>query len=266
MAEKICKIFNDINFRWSKGNVDIFYNKELHDYYELYLFINGNTEFINTHTRRKLEPYQLVIIPAGEYHQFSVVDDIPNYERSVFHFNQELFSENNLKEAFHGKDSISLSPDHRIVQNFFYLRECMDKISNRDYEPLLKAVLTDIIIQIKQFAQTESSATDNLRKTAVDIMDYINTQYCEHITLEAIAKHFFLSVSTICHIFRQAYNISIKHYILQKRLNSAALALSKGENPQQVCANYGFSNYSAFYRAFVKRFGVSPSKYNKNTN
>lgn len=32
---------------------------------------------------------------------------------------------------------------------------------------------------------------------------------------------------------------------------------------QEVCAEYGFANYSTFYRAYVKYFGVSPSKTEK---
>jgi AraC-like DNA-binding protein len=38
-------------------------------------------------------------------------------------------------------------------------------------------------------------------------------------------------------------------------------AILSGQDISVVASSYGFSDYSTFYRAFVKEYGVSPKKY-----
>lgn len=49
-------------------------------------------------------------------------------------------------------------------------------------------------------------------------------------------------------------------YILIKRLFAARERILAGESVYTAAANCGFQDYSAFYRAYVARFQVSPSK------
>ncbi|MBQ7797484.1 MAG: helix-turn-helix transcriptional regulator, partial [Lachnospiraceae bacterium] len=83
----------------------------------------------------------------------------------------------------------------------------------------------------------------------------------EALDPNTLSEKFHFSVSSICHIFKEDFGISIKKCILQKRINAAHMALQRGERPEAVCAAYGFSNYSTFYRAYKNHVGVPPSKY-----
>jgi AraC-like DNA-binding protein len=52
--------------------------------------------------------------------------------------------------------------------------------------------------------------------------------------------------------------ISLHQYIIKKRLALSRDALVNGKKPSEVFKEYGFSDYSVFYRAFVKEYGMSP--------
>ena len=54
---------------------------------------------------------------------------------------------------------------------------------------------------------------------------------------------------------------SLHKYIVRKRLSYIKDSVINGESASKAAEKYGFSDYSVFYRAFVKEYGVSPQKY-----
>ncbi len=247
-----------INFKYAVGKVDI-YGRVFHDFYEIYLFLGGRCEFINDDTRLELKENMLVIIPPGEYHQYITLGDMSLYERCVICVYPEFLGESVLEAALSGKSILTLPADHRIVTNFKYLAQCAHTLDEGDFAHILKGVGTDVIFLIKnhEISEVQPGA---LRPTSLSLMSLINERYKEDIDLNMLSEQLHFSVSQLSHVFREDYGISIKKYILQKRMNGAHLALQSGKGAEEVCSEYGFSNYSTFYRAYVKYFGVSPSK------
>ena len=76
-----------------------------------------------------------------------------------------------------------------------------------------------------------------------------------------LARKFYVSSSTLSHLFKQKMGISIYHYVTQRRLISAKNLISKGMALEQVATRVGFSDYSAFYRVFRQEYGISPRQY-----
>ena len=90
---------------------------------------------------------------------------------------------------------------------------------------------------------------------------YIETNYAQRITVSEMAHRFFVSESTISHLFKQKMGVSIYHYVTQRRLISAKNLISEGLALEQVGTKVGFVDYSAFYRAFKQEYGISPRQY-----
>ncbi len=182
------------------------------------------------------------------------------YERCVLNIRADFLGDAVLSEVLQNKELITLTPDNRIVQNFIHLKNSMTRTSKKDFEYVLGAVATDIVFLIKQsktFVQNEALRIFN--PISLKIMDYINEHYSSNITLRDIAEHFFLSVSSVSHIFKDNFGVSIKKYIIEKRMNEIRICLQNGEKPQAVSNDFGFSNYSTFYRSYCKHFGIPPS-------
>lgn len=93
------------------------------------------------------------------------------------------------------------------------------------------------------------------------VMAYIEDHLQEKITLEEIARQFYVSVSTITNLFRQKMGTSFHRCVTQRRLIAAKSRISAGENLEDVSRAVGFSDYSSFYRAFKKEYGITPRQY-----
>ena len=95
---------------------------------------------------------------------------------------------------------------------------------------------------------------------------YIEQHYAEHITVSDLARKFYVSESSISHLFKQKLGVSIYRYVTQRRLISAKNLIAEGITLEQVAVQVGFADYSAFYRAFKQEYGISPRQYrNKMT-
>lgn len=92
---------------------------------------------------------------------------------------------------------------------------------------------------------------------------YIDKHLEEKIPLADIAKYTSRSKSSFCHLFEEKMNISPKQYILKKKFALASKMISEGVSPTVAAERVGYENYSNFYRMYLKHFGVSPTKKNK---
>ncbi len=259
--KRIVKEYKNISLRYTRGKIDIFPNKQFHSYYEIYLFLGGKSEFLNDHIKKPLEPYNLVIIPPGEYHCFRVDEEFNSYERCVLNIHTDFLNEDILKDAFCNKELLALTLNHRIVQNLLYLRDSAVNSKSNDFEYILSAIATDIVFLIKQSSERlKIKTSDSLNPVSIQIINYINENYKANIEIADIANYTSFSPSSVSHIFKKDFGVSLKKYITEKRMNEMYIHLKKGEKPLTVANNFGFLNYSTFYRSFKSYFGKSPSK------
>lgn len=93
------------------------------------------------------------------------------------------------------------------------------------------------------------------------IMAFIEENYAKGITIGELAKHFFVSSSTVSHLFKQKLGVSFYRYVTQRRLIAAKTLIEKGKLLEDVAEESGFPDYSGFYRAFRQEYGISPRQY-----
>lgn len=93
------------------------------------------------------------------------------------------------------------------------------------------------------------------------ITDYIENNLPDKITLEKTAELFRISKSSISQIFRKELGTSFYAYVTRRRLLMAKSLIAQGVRMEQVGKQVGFTEYSAFYRAFRKEFGITPKEY-----
>ena len=96
-----------------------------------------------------------------------------------------------------------------------------------------------------------------------EVVNYIEANLAEKITLSDAAKRFWVSESTISQTFRQKMDVSFHHFITQRRLIAAKSMILEGMSMDEVSARVGFADYSTFYRAFKQEYGISPRQYRK---
>jgi len=93
------------------------------------------------------------------------------------------------------------------------------------------------------------------------LMAYVEKHYAETVTIGDLAKQFFVSSSTVSHLFKEKMGVSFYRYVTQRRLIAAKALIAKGNLLETVAAETGFQDYSGFYRAFKQEYGISPRQY-----
>ena len=92
------------------------------------------------------------------------------------------------------------------------------------------------------------------------ICEYINENLTGELSLEKIARAFFVSKFYLCRAFKGYVGSSIHSYIVAKRISLAKSLIDSGESASAVAYKVGFGDYSAFYRAYVKHVGAAPTE------
>ena len=89
---------------------------------------------------------------------------------------------------------------------------------------------------------------------------YISENLTEDLSLEKIAKSFFISKFYLCRAFKSYVGSSLHNFIVAKRVALAKRLIDSGEVASSVAYKVGFGDYSTFYRAYVKHIGKAPTE------
>ena len=97
-------------------------------------------------------------------------------------------------------------------------------------------------------------------------LGFIEENLTESIKTEDIAEALFCSKSTIEKLFRYFGGITIRDYVMRRRMSKAAAEIRN--NPRvsflDLGVKYGYGSNEAFTRAFTQVWHITPSQYRKN--
>ncbi len=266
-------LFDDI---YIKHAIDDFaddseYTMHIHGDCEIYFFVSGDVEYLVEDSRYPLRGESLMLMRPAELHKPKLLTT-NSYERFTVNFPMSFIHKIDpdglLLGAFMnrplGKNNYYASDeiDTGLVRKLF---EEMCTASETDYETRLTVVthiymLLDIINRSFAKKKTDEFQPKNL---AEKIILYIEDHMFDELSVPKLAGHFHLSASQFSRIFKQATGAAPWEYITKKRLVAANEKIRSGITAQKACDACGFSDYSAFYRAYTKHFGCSPTNTNR---
>ena len=262
--------FSDIRFthtRDERPDSDAF-KMHTHDECEICFFYSGKAVFHIEGSQYPLQSGDILIMRPAESHYIRVDSSQP-YERAVLHFSPQLVEqidpERALLKPFYDReaghmnrfrDSDFSDPDHLVYLRNFQKPSTAQRLQiTTSLFPLLNDLYKIFLCRDEE--QIDAGNNDT---TAGRMIRYINRHLHDPLDLNRICERFFISRSQLCRIFKQATGTSVRDYITVKRLIEARDYLRGGMSAQKVATNCGFNDYSAFYRAYCKRFGVSPQQ------
>ena len=96
------------------------------------------------------------------------------------------------------------------------------------------------------------------------MMDFVQANCKEHLTLEDIAQSASISVRECTRCFRRCIDLSPIEYVVQCRVRLAArLLLETGKSMLEISEESGFSSASYFGKVFRQSMGCTPKEYRK---
>lgn len=263
--------FVDTHMDISYGDVPV--NLHSHNYYELvYVLSNSGTQYLVGTKRYLLQHGDIILVPPGIGHKPLFPTELAEpYKRIVLWVSTEFI------EGLRQLVKYEIPKDFR--ENIYLLRTAGTPFEHLgDYlkaglkEAQEKKVGWEIFLYgntmqfFTVFYRALYHTKNHPAKTEKpelldDVVNYIETHLGEKITLEDTASRFFVSKSTIGQIFQKKMHVSFYHYVTQRRLIAAKSMILEEPNLDILSEKIGFSDYSTFYRAFKKEFGISPREY-----
>lgn len=129
------------------------------------------------------------------------------------------------------------------------------------FAPLAESILVRMLYDAVRIGGAAETA--QIDPPLAKILSYIDAHLCEPLSLDVVACAAMLSKSSLCHLFVDRMKISPKQYILKKKLALARARIAEGMPPTEAALSVGYEEYSSFYRAYKKHFGVDPSSEKK---
>ena len=258
----------------SHGDIMLFYKldttipeklniRHCHDRYEILYVVDGKGKCVVEGREFIIHPRSVMIVRPFAYHTLMLESGV-NYERYVLQFSiSSLMGESAklLESMFpEDEDSVSdfiiknISPDAAAIFERF---EVSPSLSDSHRLSYLRMLVSQLVIMLT-ISSDETSEYDR-DELGAKVIRYLNNNIEKNMSLDHLARRFFVSKYYLCRAFKKHNGISVHGYINQKRIMYAKQLIEAGETASVAAYKVGFGDYSAFYRAYVKILGKSPT-------
>lgn len=233
-----------------------------HDTYEILYVAEGKGRYIVEGVEYSMRPGTLIIVPPLAYH-FVDVSRESAYERFVVNFSASALAEaaEKLLPSLCAEERGGFYSAGAMRTSFLSAFERFDLAASLTEEKrtaYLQMLLSEIIVLLSSV--DPERAEEDSAEIGARVIRYLNENFERNMSLDRIAKHFFVSKYYLCRAFKWYNGISIHGYLTQKRVMRAKQLIEEGETASGAAYRVGFGDYSAFYRAYVKLTGASPVK------
>ncbi len=238
-------------------------NRHCHDTYEILYVLDGEGRFMIEGTSFDIKPGTLLVIRPFEYHSLRLVENSV-YERYVIHFSDNyLVSDalellNSILDGVEGSGKVysagSLSPKIRSVFERFDTAEELPESGKSIY---VKTLLSELMVFLSVSGGEQIAV--NEAELGARVIHYLNENISRDVSLDTLARRFFVSKYYLCRAFKKHNGVSVHGYINHKRVMYAKQLIEQGETASGAAYKVGFGDYSAFYRAYVKIIGKAPT-------
>ncbi len=252
--------FQYANFAKTPENLD---KQHCHDEYEILYVTEGKGKYVIEGAEYPIRPRTVLFAPPFSYHSIKLEQNVP-YERYVLQFSvsditpetQAFLSTFNKSldgvGCYYAADALSPA-----IMPLFERFDYADNLPERERIEYIR-LLTSEIVLLMSVATRESIPRDE-GELGARVIKYLNEHIERDLSLDKLAKHFFVSKYYLCRAFKKHNGISVHGYINQKRVMYAKQLIEAGETASGAAYRVGFGDYSAFYRAYVKLLGKSPT-------
>lgn len=233
------------------------FKKHMHDFYELIFFVHGDVDYMIESKSKKLVSNDIILIPAGLLH-YGVANIEVEYERYVLKFPLRLINDTLAKEI---QDFTCFSGNYPALKELFIkLDNIYNNYSDEHKYILMVNTLSEILINM----QNKSKVSDELigvyhNPVVSKVIAYINENIKKNITLTDICNDLNFSRAHISNEFSRVMKIPVMTYIRYKKIIAAYQKILEGNvKINEVAYEYGFEEYSTFYRNYIKIIGKPP--------
>ncbi|MBU3113279.1 AraC family transcriptional regulator [Clostridium lacusfryxellense] len=268
---EIDKNINYQHIQTKKPYVDF----HLHEGCEIYFLISGDVNYFVENTIFPIKFGDLIITNNNEVHK-PAFNSAVIYERITIEFDYNLakafnYSDYDLLSCFFNREKgqqnkISLTEKEiSDLLDLFHRYEYLKQTTTNGINILKLNCFIELLVYINVlFTKTKVTANPMcIHKKLIPILDYIDKNLCEDLSLEVLEKNFFISRFYLSKLFKKHTGSTLHEYIIYKRIALSKKLLINGCTVTEACNQSGFNDYSNFLKIFKKTVGILPGRYSK---
>ena len=239
-----------------------------HDFHKVIIFLSGKAAYHIEGKSYYLKPWDILLVNRHAIHKPEIDFSVP-YERFVLWIRDDIKSTDLLrcfqKAIDRSYNLIRLDSDtQEKLKQLLYELEAALKDEKFGSDLLGSALFAQFMVYVnrifleKQYIyDTRSYSSDSQIE---ELLRYINHNLTEDLSIETLARKYYLSKYHMMRKFKEETGYTIHNYIISKRLLLARTKISEGTPILKAAQLSGFSDYTTFSRAYKKQFGTAPSQ------
>lgn len=178
-------------------------------------------------------------------------------------FYQQLDRRSLPAYAQRNRDSLYLLPaDRPDIRNLFRSVLPFFEAEVKPSEELLRLKMAEgVYVLLNTDKSLYASLFDFTDPWKIDLMDFMEQNYMDDLSLEEMASYTGRSLSTFKRDFRKYSELTPQRWIIRRRLEAACELLRTSQlKVSEVCGKVGFKNLSHFSKIYKERYGVAPTE------
>ena len=246
-----------------------------HEFDKLVLLLSGRVDYALESIVYTLRPWDILLVRHHTIHKALVDKSVP-YERIILYLDRKYFDrlmpQARLFACFDRADERAeylLSPDDEQRAQLGEVLAGIEKsLHAADFgaQAMCDSYLVQLLVLLGRLsANTEAvlSGEGQYDEKIAAVLSYISENLTEGLSVDELAESVHVSRYHFMRLFKAQTGTSVHAYVRQRRLMHAAHLIREGMSAARAAEESGFSDYSAFHRAFTAAFGVSPGKLKK---
>lgn len=232
-----------------------------HDFFEVVVYLAGEIRYV-VENRSVMPSWRgsVLICPPGAEHT-AVLLRQGIYDRYVFYLSPALAEHAALFSVSLGETfcyGLSEEETETLAARLSELEAILQKEPDAAFfrsRALLFSVLSDLSARLSP----GTHLPEHLPAPLGEIREYIDRNFASITGVDEVATRFYYSREYLSRLFRKNLNVTVRDYIIGKKLARARELLLDGHSVTDACYRSGFRNMSTFVRDFRAHYHLLPS-------
>ena len=216
----------------------------------------------------RISPGQFLLIAGSNCLMTEKISTQGRYRSLLFFFDDGLLTDFYLKYPAAGGqaggDPVVCFETDAFIGNFIHSLELLLEQAPPSQGAMQQLKLEELLLYLADRYPQRLHALQRLLpgdSSDEQLMAAVTGNLNHAITVEELAFLCNMSLSTFNRRFARLYGTTPNKWLLQKRMEQAAVLLNGREKPSEIYFKVGYENHSSFSQSFKQVFGVTPREY-----